>query len=340
MFAKIPDQRLSDQDLHAFVDGELDGRRCRRVVRQLATDPTAADRLNGFLRQHGEFATLRQHLDTVEADDGDARIAELTRQLAGTVRHHRRVRLSSVVSSVLLAGLVGSWSLWGPDPSTVAGRLHWPPIVLNAGPQVLFGRDPFDGAQLASGEIGEGVVLDEHLAAYAVRRPDFAAHGLSFIGGNALKSGKTPAIRLVYGDEANRRVYLFVGTVGSDADVALTLVPEGHVSLHWRRGPLVFALIGPKDSEQLLELMRATSELLAPVPTERPALPATAAESSPALAPVEEVAPTLAMPQSAAEIAPAAPVATETLGVDSGDAATPLPMTPTGGAPDDRPKSL
>jgi anti-sigma factor RsiW len=338
MFAKIPDQHLSDQDLHAFVDGELDGRRCRRVVRQLATDPSAADRLNGFLRQHGELAMLREHLGTIEADD-DARIAELTRQLAGTVRHHRRVRLSSVASSVLLAGLVGSWSLWGPDPSMVAGRLHWPPIVLNAGPQVLFGRDPFDGAQLASGEIGEGMVLDEHLAAYAVRRPDFAAHGLSFIGGNAIKGGNTPAIRLVYGDEENRRVYLFVGTVGGDADVALTLVPEGHVSLNWRRGPLVFALIGPKDSEQLLELMRATSELLVPVPTQRPALPATAAESSPALAPVEEVTPALSMPQATAEIAPPDPVATETLGVGTGDAAAPLPMTPTG-APDDHPKSL
>jgi hypothetical protein len=46
------------------------------------------------------------------------------------------------------------------------------------------------------------------------------------------------------------------------------------------------------------------------------------------------------MPQPAAEIAPAAPVATETLGVDPGDAATPLPMTPAGAPDDDRPKSL
>ena len=63
-------------------------------------------------------------------------------------------------------------------------------------------------------------------------------------------------------------MFLFVGAVGSSADVALTVVPEGHISLNWRRGPLVFALIGPKDSEQLLEVMASTSELLAIPPAD------------------------------------------------------------------------
>jgi hypothetical protein len=106
--------------------------------------------------------------------------------------------------------------------------------------------------------------VDEQLAAYSIRRPDLAAHGLTFVGGDALQGGEAPAIRLVYADDADRRVFLFVGTVGSGADVALTVVPEGHVSLNWRRGNLVFALIGPKDSDQLLDVMAATSDLLAP----------------------------------------------------------------------------
>jgi hypothetical protein len=87
------------------------------------------------------------------------------------------------------------------------------------------------------------------------------------VGGDALKGGDSPALRLVYADDDDHRVFLFVGAVGSSADVALTVVPEGHISLNWRRGPLVFALIGPKDSEQLLEVMASTSELLAVPPT-------------------------------------------------------------------------
>lgn len=290
MFASTSDQRLSDQDINAFVDGELDARRYRQVVQLLATDPGATERLGNFLRQHGELTQLREHLEEVVVEPESA-TAELGLRLAATMRRHRRLRICSGAAGVLMSGLVAGWMAWGPDTGMMAERLA---LATAGGPQMLFGRDPFDGPQLVSEQAGDGVVVDQQLAAYAIRRPDFAAHGFTFVGGNALKEGKAPAIRLVYKDQASRPVYLFVGTVGSDADVALTLVPEGHVSLNWRRGPLVFALIGPKDSQQLLELMQSTSEFLPPVPTLRPSLPGTVnatVNATPLLtAPAEEVA--------------------------------------------------
>jgi hypothetical protein len=51
--------------------------------------------------------------------------------------------------------------------------------------------------------------------------------------------------------------------------------------LNWRRGNLVFALIGPKDSDQLLEVMAATSELLA-IPPAAPGI--VTSDSGPAVA--------------------------------------------------------
>ena len=82
---------MTDHDLHAFVDGELDGRRYRRIVAHLATDPMAAERVNGFLRQQGELAQLREQLADVDPLSDEV-TAELTRQLAGSMRHQRRVR--------------------------------------------------------------------------------------------------------------------------------------------------------------------------------------------------------------------------------------------------------
>ena len=151
---------------------------------------------------------------------------------------------------------------------------------------MLFGRDPLSGAaQIAMGVNGDvPLQLDEQLAAYSIRRPDLAAHGLRFAGGDALQGGDLPSIRLVYADDEDRRVFLFVGAVGGSADVALTVVPEGHISLNWRRGPLVFALIGPKDSEQLLKVMASTSEFLAVPPAsdeaDGPAVASTPSTSS------------------------------------------------------------
>ena len=303
MFAKSSVQKITDQDLHAFVDGELDGRRYREVVQHLATDPLAAERVNGILRQQGGFAFLREHFAEVEVADDETTLA-LARELAGKVRHQRRVRLGSIASALLLTTLVGSWTIWGPTPTGMR--------FLNGGPQVLFGSAQI-GAQLTAGDLADGMMLEQQLAAYSVQRPDLEAQGLTFVGGNVLTEGHARAFRLVYKDPSARLVYLFVGQVGSDADAALTLVPEGHISLNWRRGPLVFVLIGPKESEQLLAVMESISDSLVPVPTERPVLPAATAvedvpaepqlpHATPALAPAEQVVP--ASP-GAPEVSPA-----------------------------------
>jgi anti-sigma factor RsiW len=261
---------VTDHELQAFVDGELDGRRYRRIVAHLANDSVAAERVNGFLRQQGELALLREQLADFDPLS-DPITADLTLQLAGSVRHQRRVRMGMLGAGLMASALVGLVTWWGPNPGEMAHRLSWSRQVADSGPQMLFGRDPFNGVpQLAASETGDAPLkLDEQLAAYSIRRPDLAAHGLRFLGGDALKGGEAPAIRLVYADDAQRRVFLFVGAVGSGADVALTVVPEGHVSLNWRRGNLVFALIGPKDSDQLIGVRAATSEMLAPLPGQK-----------------------------------------------------------------------
>jgi anti-sigma factor RsiW len=261
---------LTDHDLHAFVDGELDGRRYRQIVAHLANDQAASERVQGYLRQQGELAALREQLADLDPPP-DEITAALTRQLAGAVRHQRRVRYGAVGSALAATILIGMVGMWGPDPSQMAERLAFSRQVAEAGPQMLFGRDPLKGAaQLVADGDGEvALQLDQQLAAYSIRRPDLAAHGLRFVGGDALKgSGDSPSFRLVYADDQDHRVFLFVGAVGGSADVALTVVPEGHISLNWRRGAVVFALIGPKDSDQLLEVMAATSEMLSNPPVD------------------------------------------------------------------------
>ena len=62
MSAIDPGSSVTAHDLHAFVDGELDGRRYREVVARLASDSVAAERVNGYLRQQGELGGLREQI--------------------------------------------------------------------------------------------------------------------------------------------------------------------------------------------------------------------------------------------------------------------------------------
>lgn len=284
---KRQNHTITEQDLHAFVDGELDGQRYRTVIAHLAANPDAADRVNGFLRQHSELVALREELADLDPLPHE-RTEVLARELACAMRHQRRTRLSLASSGLVVTLLVGLVSLWGPNPREVAEHLSWTSSVdAGGGPHVLFGRDPLGAAQQSvTSESNESTFLwlDQQLAANAMQRPDFGAYGLRFVGGNSLQSGETPAVRLVYEDEEGNTVFLFVGAVGSSGDVALTLVPEGHISLNWRRGSLVFALIGPKESEQLLAAMRDAGEFLMPAPGLMPdeAEPETAEATTPA----------------------------------------------------------
>ena len=270
---------VAEQDLHAFVDGELDGEGYRAVIAHLAASPDATERVSSLLHQQGKLAALREQLSDLEPLP-DERTEVLVQSLAGALRHQRRVRRHLVSSGLTLTLVVGLWSLWGPSPRMmVAEHLPWPSSLSSDSPQVLFGRDPYSVAQPAVVDSGESTFawLDQQLVANAMQRPDFSAYGLRFVGGNALQSGDTSAVRLIYEDEAGAQVFLFVGSVGGSGDVALTLVPEGHISLSWRHGSLIFALIGPKESEQLLAAMRDTGEFLMPNPG---LMPETAADTA------------------------------------------------------------
>jgi anti-sigma factor RsiW len=137
------DNQLTDQDLHAFIDGELDGRGYRAVVGRIAADPELAERANAFMRQRAELAQLRSFFDPDDTPEvANAATQALVQQLAARIRHRRRVRLSLAGSSIAAAALIGLMTAVGPTPRDVAGRLSWR-TAIEAGPQVLFGRDPF-----------------------------------------------------------------------------------------------------------------------------------------------------------------------------------------------------
>jgi anti-sigma factor RsiW len=53
---------VSENDLHAFVDGHLTRERGREVVAYLATDPPAAERARAFYEQKEALAALRHSL--------------------------------------------------------------------------------------------------------------------------------------------------------------------------------------------------------------------------------------------------------------------------------------
>ena len=54
----IPDQPISEQELHAFVDGELDRARAAAIAAQLASWPELADRIGRIRADKERIASI------------------------------------------------------------------------------------------------------------------------------------------------------------------------------------------------------------------------------------------------------------------------------------------
>ena len=88
-----------EDELHAFVDGELLADRRRALVDRLAACPEAAGRVEAFARQRAALAALGRL--PLERPAGD-RLTRLERELVLALRRQGRVRRPAVVGAAML----------------------------------------------------------------------------------------------------------------------------------------------------------------------------------------------------------------------------------------------
>ncbi len=269
---------VSEADIQAWVDDRLPTARRPAVEAHFAFHPEDAVRARTYREQREMLAELGNRLVFADAEDFRP---ELLEALASRIDRGRRVRRTAMAAAVAGILLVGGATAWygvpGHDPA--------PPITQAAVPDLLFDPASFANLEEVAAEEDSIDWLGKHLVGRSLRRPDLETLGLRFVRGTVLRNLRTPAIRLVYEDELGEKLYIFVGVVRGEEEKVFGIVPEGYVSLQWRNGPVVFALIAPTDSPQLVSAMQLVSDS---VEIEQQAQPV---EAAAAVAPAEKVAP-------------------------------------------------
>lgn len=196
----------SEHDLHAYVDGRLDGERRDAVARYLARHPERAAEVQAWQR---DAQRLRA------AFGGTQVLPENGALQPAAIRARRRqrqvARLSFAAAAVLCLGLggLGGWQVRGMRDDTAykpmgdaieAYRLV--ALDRSARPDVV---PQHDGQMQAW--------LDAHFE-HATRLPDLSGAGFHAVGGRLFATDQGPAAMVLYRDAAGHAISFYVRPPG------------------------------------------------------------------------------------------------------------------------------
>jgi len=260
---------VTEDELHALVDGELPADRRRDVETWLANHPEDAARVAAW-RSQAELVRLRYG---GTANEPVPPRFDLDR-VGQRARPWSRIAAAAVIAAFLLGGL-GGWFGRGAWDGVPAVKIEGAPAVRTVA------ADAIDAHKLYVVEVRHPIEVPAnaaHLVPWLSKRigtqlraPDLSQIGLKLIGGRLLPGPHGPAALLMYEGPSGERFTLYAARA-TGPDTALRYSVAGEVAaFYWIEGEYGYVVAGPADRDRLQKVASATYEQLErPAPVKNP----------------------------------------------------------------------
>ncbi|MCB9992447.1 MAG: anti-sigma factor [Hyphomicrobiaceae bacterium] len=240
---------IEENDLHAYVDGQLDADRAAEVEAYLAGNPAVA----------ADVASWREQNEAILAAFGSAgAVGPDDLALLQPARRPVWSRFAgAAAAAVVLLGVGGAGGFLAHD------RLL-PPAVPEALPAYAsFAGEAGDAYLTYASEVRHVVEVpasdSAHLTSWLGKRldyeftiPDLSKEGLSFIGGRLLPINGQPGAMLMYEDQAGTRLAVMIAHNDGARDTAFQFAADGDVgTFYWIDGDQAYAITGRYDRARL-----------------------------------------------------------------------------------------
>ena len=254
-------ERMHEEDLHAYVDGCLDGDRRAAVEANLAVDAESASRVGDYVAQN---AALHRLFDPVLEEPLPGRFdAPDERRRTGSVLW------AAAALALFVAGGATGWLAHDVLPRNASAPAAIAPIEVAewaVTAHALYSPEVRHPVEVAAAEEAHLVAWLTKRLGGQVRAPRLAEAGYSLVGGRLLPSPGGPAAQFMYEDEDGDRLTLYVSSGRHESrETAFRYVRKGPVgAFYWIDGPFGYALAGEADRSKLLRAARLVYEQLAP----------------------------------------------------------------------------
>ena len=243
------DQIIGEDELNAYVDGELPADRRMAVEVWLATHPDDAAKV-GTWRKQAELIRARYGALADETPPQRFNINRLTRRSYGAIA----AAAAAVIAAFVAGGVLG-WTVRGVEAAKPSDLTR-------------FTSDALDAYRLYVVEVRHPVEVPgdqrPHLDAWLSKRvgsplhaPELDKVGLKLVGGRLLPGPSGPTAFFMYETPSGERFTLYCGRTG-DRDTALryTTGPQ-NAAYYWVDGDLAYVLSGPPEQDKLHAIAQA-----------------------------------------------------------------------------------
>lgn len=241
---------ISEDELHAFVDGRLDAARTEAVRAHLEANPELAAELEAWRINDEALSEVLSAYGYGEPSD-----------IPSPARRWRARSWPAMVAALLIAfGLGGGTGYLARGPAPESGTVATDPGWLEAA-----SRDVF---LTYVREVRHPVEVDaserDHLVTWLGNRierpftaPSLADLGFELVGGRLLPIGGKPGAMLMYENAQGDRATILMARNAGARDTAFQFSEDSGVNtFRWIDGPLAYAISGFLDRGSLEDISR------------------------------------------------------------------------------------
>lgn len=243
----------SDNELHAYADGQLEPARHREIETYLAAHPDAAREV-AWIRDQTEGLRVRHADLSPYAPPPGQRVVDVRRALRR--RTARRMALAATVVLAFGLGGLGGWQL----RETSIRAVYLPMADATQAYRLFTAAAPPPAVDFASSHPAElQAWLNRHFV-QAEPIPDFNAYGFQAVGGRLVPSEFGVAAMVLYRNAQGQSIVYYVRPPGN-----LLRFPDGNrrdgdvLTQYWKQGRYFYAVVSPADLPAARDIQRAVA---------------------------------------------------------------------------------
>lgn len=293
--------RVGERNIHAYVDGLLDGTRRSSVEAYLAANPEEAARVEVYRSQNIGLHVLFDNATLEPLPHTQTVLLEHLTEVLGRPKRKRTFAFLGGSSAAIAAAILVGWltidTFGGP-------RSPGEDLVAATSTASSLGEDPFlpPFDRISGARASETFsLLARHYSDAPSMAPNLEPDGFKLVVQRVFPTPRGPALQLLYQSKAGDWITLYIGGDQRSQKTKFSFISREGVSMaYWRHGTLGYGLSGGGLSrDQLTALARRVTDQLgreslpvAPKPSIRNAAAPVPAETPPVkLVPLKNAVP-------------------------------------------------